>query len=147
MMKIDLRGLQDESKRAPMDPQRVPESQKSRTGGSQDHPRGPNIAPQGLSGGKNRVCAFGMGRSGGLFAPRSRLRLWLGSLGGANRRPDRVCAFGVGRSGAPIAPAPRSRGHGGDRLFGKKSNFGADFVGRNFVSKDRQDWKDWRPRV
>ena len=53
MMKIDLRGLQDESKRVPMGPQRAPESQKSRTGGSQDHPRGPNIAPRGLSGRPN----------------------------------------------------------------------------------------------
>ena len=47
-----LRGLQDEAKRVPMRPQRVPESQKSRTGGSQDHPRGSNIAPRGLSVGQ-----------------------------------------------------------------------------------------------
>ena len=53
-MKIDLRGLQDESNRVPMDPQRVPESQKKRTWGSQDHPGGSNIAPQGLSGGQNQ---------------------------------------------------------------------------------------------
>ena len=54
MMKIDLRGLQEESKRVPMDPQRDPEGQKSRAGDSQDHPRGPNIAPRGLSGRPNR---------------------------------------------------------------------------------------------
>ena len=42
--------LQDESKRVPMGPQRVPESQKSGTRRSQDHPMGPNMAPWGLSG-------------------------------------------------------------------------------------------------
>ena len=49
-MNIDLRGLHDESKRIPMGPQRVPESQKSGTRGSRDHLRGGNMAPWGPSG-------------------------------------------------------------------------------------------------